>query len=120
MNEDAPYVAIIAAEACPPGLIDEVLWGLEEDGVPARLLPSRGGSTGELAGLAAAASPLELGIALGAAGECAIGHAAVQRRCLLESEGPLTPAQARRAGCIAARLAKRLTLPLEDGTWKTP
>ncbi len=111
MNEDAPYVAIIAAEACPPGLIDEVLWGLEEDGVPARLLPSRGGSTGELAGLAAAASPLELGIALGAA---------VQRRCLLESEGPLTPAQARRAGCIAARLAKRLTLPLEDGTWKTP
>jgi hypothetical protein len=117
MTEDAPYVAIMAAESCPPGLIDEVLWGLEEECVPARLLPSQGEDTGILAHLAAAASPLELGIALGGSGQCAIDHAALPGRCVLESAGPLTPVQARRAGCIAARLAKRLTLPLDDGVW---
>jgi hypothetical protein len=77
MSEGGPFVAIIAAGACPPALIDEVLWGLEEEGVPVCLLPSRNSRVQELARVAAMASPLDLGIALGSAGECAIGHAAV-------------------------------------------
>lgn len=120
MKAEAPFVGVLAAAACDRALCQEVLWGLEEEAVPGRVLPPERGDAGALARAAALASPLGLGIGLDVRGGCVLWHAGMPERPLLHAAGPLTPAQARLAGCAAARLAKRRPLPLDGWTANSP
>ncbi|MCA4121011.1 glycerol dehydratase reactivase beta/small subunit family protein, partial [Klebsiella pneumoniae] len=58
------------------GAINELCWGLEEQGVPCQTITyDGGGDAAALGALAARSSPLRVGIGLSASGEIALTHA---------------------------------------------
>ncbi|MCX3359530.1 hypothetical protein OQ616_25585, partial [Escherichia coli] len=60
------------------GAINELCWGLEEQGVPCQTITyDGGGDAAALGALAARSSPLRVGIGLSASGEIALTHAPV-------------------------------------------
>jgi hypothetical protein len=108
---ERPFVAVMAANGAAPALRDAVLYGLEEEGVPALLAPTDGDEADLLARQGASISPLGLGIGLDASGACAVWHVAVTSGPYLRLAGPVDAEQARLAGSAAGRLAKRRPLP---------
>lgn len=112
-----PFVGVMAAAGIATELRDGLLHGLEEEGVPALLLPPDGDQAELLAHRAASASPLGLGIGLDAASRIAVWHSSVMARPYLHIAGPLGAEQARLLGSAAGRLAKRRPLP--DQAWSS-
>lgn len=115
-DAERAFVGVAIDAACDPARGDEVLWGLEEEGVPGLLLPllMDADDAVRLAQMAADASPLGLGVGQAADGAWAVWHVAIPHRPYLNGAGPAGPAQARRAGRLAARLAKRRPLMIDD------
>jgi propanediol dehydratase-reactivating factor small subunit len=116
-SERPVAVWIVAPDPVPDGLLQPILWGLEEEGIPAQIQPSAAGHVAEMAKLAADGSPLNVGIAVcGADGAVALHHrdlAAPQPLFVLR-EPELEPARLRRLGANAARLVKGDPLAVGD------
>lgn len=116
-TERAVAVWIVASDPPPDSLLRPILWGLEEEGIPAETQPAATGTAAELARLAADGSPLNVGIGV-SAGERAV---ALHHRDLASAgplfvlrAGDLEPPQLRRLGANAARLVKGNPLAVDD------
>jgi hypothetical protein len=115
---DKPAVRIEASTPVPDSIIAPILWGLEEEGMPADIRVGRHGSAQRLAKQAADGSPLNVGIGI----EMAKGSVALHHRDLPE-EKPVTlladhhldVERLRRLGANAARLVKGEPLLMESG-----
>ena len=110
-------VWIVAPDRLPDGLLEPILWGLEEEGIPAETQPSAAGPIADMAKLAADGSPLDVGIAVsGTDPAVALHHrdlAASQPLFVLRPP-ELEPALLRRLGANAARLVKGNPLAVDD------
>jgi len=72
------------------GAINELCWGLEEQGVPCQTITyDGGGDAAALGALAARSSPLRVGIGLSASGEIALTHAQLPTRRWLPDTSPI-------------------------------
>lgn len=102
-------VWIVGPHPLPDGLLQPILWGLEEEGIPAETQPSAAGTVAELAKLAADGSPLDVGIGVSGADRAVALHhrdlAAAEPLFVLRG-AELEPALLRRLGANAARLVK--------------
>jgi hypothetical protein len=110
-------VWIVGPHPLPDGLLQPILWGLEEEGIPAETQPSAAGTVAEMAKLAADGSPLNVGIAVsGADGAVALHHRdlAASQPLFVLRPAELEPALLRRLGANAARLVKGNPLAVED------
>lgn len=101
----------------PEAIIQPILWGLEEEGIPAdfRQSPTEGAES--LAKLAADGSPLNVGIGIDEAEKgVALHHRDLPRGkpLFLLTAADLTPPRLRRLGANAARLVKGEPLLLQD------
>ena len=117
-ESDRPIaVWIVGPHPLPDGLLQPILWGLEEEGIPADTRPSGAGTVAEMAQRAADGSPLGVGIAVsGTTRAVALHHrdlAAAQPLYVLR-QPELEPARLRRLGVNAARLVKGNPLAVED------
>jgi hypothetical protein len=110
-------VWITGPDPVPDGLLEPILWGLEEEGIPAEMRPPAAGTAAELAKLAADNSPLNVGIAICAADRAVALHhrdlAAPQPLFVLRPD-ELEPARLRRLGVNAARLVKGNPLAIDE------
>ena len=110
-------VWIVGPDRLPDGLLQPILWGLEEEGIPAETLPSAAGTVAEMAKQAADGSPLNVGIAVSGADRAVVLHhrdlAASQPLFVLRPP-ELEPVLLRRLGANAARLVKGNPLAVED------
>jgi len=110
-------VLLLVCEPVPAEMMDYILWGLEEEGIPAEIQNQRQGSARQLGKRAAMNSRLNVGIGLDGPAKSAVLH----HRDLPDDE-PLFEYGAkefniltlRRLGANAARLAKGDPLLLED------
>lgn len=112
-----PAVFIHTVTAPDRTVLEPILWGLEEEGIPFELLEVTHASAAAIAKRAADASPLNVGIGI---------HNKIPTVCLhhrdLKEEQPLFtlrhpdlgPAPLRRLGMNAARLVKGEPLVFED------
>lgn len=110
-------VWIVGPHPLPDSLLEPILWGLEEEGIPAETQPSAGGTVAEMAKLAADGSPLNVGIAV----SCTDRAVALHHRDLADGQplfvlraAELQPPLLRRLGANAARLVKGNPLAVED------
>jgi hypothetical protein len=112
-----PAVLIFAVPPLPEETVTPILWGLEEEGIPAEVREAEQGSAESLAKTAADASVLHVGIGiLGERGGVALHHRD------LPSDRPLvrldveecTAGSLRRLGANAARLVKGDPLRFDD------
>ena len=110
-------VWIVGPHPLPEGLLQPILWGLEEEGIPAETQSSAAGTVAEMAKLAADGSPLNVGIAVSGTDRAVALHhrdlAAAQPLFVLRA-AELEPALLRRLGANAARLVKGNPLAVED------
>lgn len=116
-SEEKIAVWIIGGEPSPEEVIQPILWGLEEEGIPAdfRQAPDEGAEG--LAKRAADGSPLNVGIGIsGAEQAVALHHRDLPRGAplLLLPATELKPSRLRRLGANAARLVKGEPLDLHD------
>ncbi len=96
------------------GAINELCWGLEEQGVPCQTITyDGGGDAAALGALAARSSPLRVGIGLSASGEIALTHAQLPADAPLAT-GHVTDSDdhLRTLGANAGQLVK--VLPLSE------
>lgn len=96
------------------GAINELCWGLEEQGVPCQTITYDGGGDAiALGALAARSSPLRVGIGLSASGEIALTHAQLPADAPLAT-GHVTDSDdhLRTLGANAGQLVK--VLPLSE------
>ena len=116
-TDRAVAVWIVGPKPLPVALLQPILWGLEEEGIPADTQPSAVGPVAEMARLAAEGSPLNVGIAVSETERAVALHhrdlAASQPLFVLRA-GELQPALLRRLGANAARLVKGNPLAVED------
>jgi hypothetical protein len=115
-----PVVHIAGTNALPAELIDPVIWGLEEEGVPWESQIGCTEPAHEMAKEAADTAPLNVGIGIDAAGPTIVLHHRdlPKERPLLTMTGEEVDTVAlRRFGANAARLVKGLPLILEDEQW---
>jgi hypothetical protein len=109
-------VLIVGRQPLPDDLLQPILWGLEEEGIPAETQPSAAGTVAEMAKLAADESPLDVGIAVSDTDRAVALHhrdlAASQPLFVLRA-AELEPALLRRLGANAARLVKGNPLAVE-------
>jgi len=115
--EEKIAVWIIGCEPSPEEIIQPILWGLEEEGIPAdfRQAPDEGAES--LAKLAADGSPLNVGIGMSKAEQAvALHHRDLPRGMplFLLTATELKPDRLRRLGANAARLVKGEPLDLHD------
>jgi hypothetical protein len=110
-------VWITGPERVPADLLEPILWGLEEEGIPGETRPPAAGTVVELAKLAADDCPLNVGIAVCARDRAAALHhrdlAAAQPLFELRPD-ELEPARLRRLGANAARLVKGNPLAIDE------
>jgi hypothetical protein len=110
-------VVIVGPHPLPDGLLQPILWGLEEEGIPAETQPSAAGTVAEMAKLAADGSTLNVGIAVSGADRAVALHhrdlAAAEPLFVLRP-AELEPALLRRLGANAARLVKGNPLVVDD------
>ena len=95
-------------------VLDELCWGLEEQGVPCQTITyDGGGDAAALGALAARSSPLRVGIGLSASGEIALTHAQLPADAPLAT-GHVTDSDdhLRTLGANAGQLVK--VLPLSE------
>jgi hypothetical protein len=116
-------VWIFGREPVPQGIIEPILWGLEEEGIPADLRQVPSGPVEYLAKQAADGSPLNVGIGINGAEEVvALHHRDLPsgRPLFLLKAAELSPGHLRRLGTNAARLVKGEPLAFEDGFALSP
>jgi hypothetical protein len=100
---------VMVPETVPSSLVEPILWGLEEEGIPAEIQRTENAPAHHLAKRAADASPLNVGIGINA-----IDRVAALHHRDLPQHGPLfsltgedlNPTGLRRLGANAARLFK--------------
>ncbi|MGB0094731.1 MAG: glycerol dehydratase reactivase beta/small subunit family protein, partial [Solirubrobacteraceae bacterium] len=110
-------VWIVGPHPLPDGLLQPILWGLEEEGIPAETQPSAAGTVAEMAKLAADGSPLDVGIAVSGTDRAVALHhrdLAASQPLFVLRPAELEPALLRRLGANAARLVKGNPLAVED------
>jgi len=116
-DDDRPVVWILVTKPASEEAIECILWGLEEEGIPAKVREVQYGSAETIAKQAADSSHLNVGIGVDGNGQVAVLH----HRDLPE-EKPLfslganefQSAQLRRLGANAARLVKGNPLLFQD------
>jgi hypothetical protein len=115
--ERKPVIMILAAGPAPAKTIEPILWGLEEEGVPAEFYEGASGEAGVLAKEAAERSPLNVGIGINLDDSVISLH---HRNLPLEQplftlkNAELQPTLLRVLGKNAARLVKGEPLVLQD------
>ncbi len=100
---------VMAPETVPQSIIEPILWGLEEEGIPAEVQQTQNAPAHHLAKLAADGSPLNVGIGINV-----LDHVVALHHRDLPVGSPLfslvgedlNPACLRRLGANAARLFK--------------
>lgn len=100
-------VWIMAPDPTPQSIVEPILWGLEEEGIPADLRPAASAPAPLLAKRAADGSPLNVGIGINEAERSvALHHRDLPAERPLFSLGAeeLNPLALRRLGANAARL----------------
>jgi hypothetical protein len=104
-----PAVIILAVKPAPAKTIALILWGLEEEGVPAELYEVAGGEAGALAKEAAERSPLNVGIGINLNDSVIYLHhrnLPLERPLFTLRSAELQPSDLRVLGKNAARLVK--------------
>jgi hypothetical protein len=123
-EEQKEKVAVwIFGFAASPQVIEPILWGLEEEGIPADVLEAPYGDAGALAKLAADGSPLNVGVGInGSRKAVALRHRDLPPGAplFLLSGAELQPDRLRRLGANAARLVKGEPLVLDDEPTQCP
>lgn len=102
-------VRIIEIAPAPESITAPILWGLEEEGIPAVISSESQGDAQQLAKSAAVESPLSVGIGIdGVAMEIALHHRDLpnDKPLFLLQAKEIRPEVLRRLGANAARLAK--------------
>jgi hypothetical protein len=111
-------VWILGAHPLPDRLLEPILWGLEEEGIPAETRPPAAGSAEAMAKQAADGSPLNVGIGVSEGGRAVALHhrdLPAARPLFVLAGADLEPAPLRRLGTNAARLVKGNPLAVGDG-----
>jgi len=114
---ERPAVWIFIIQPIPDETITPILWGLEEEGIPAELREVPRGPTEILAKQAADGSPLNVGIGInGMEGEVVLHHRDLPGDSPLFSFGAeeINPSVLRALGVNAARLVKGNRLLFRD------
>lgn len=105
-----PAVSIVVVPPVPGEIIEHVVWGLEEEGIPYEIGKIASGVTGVIAKQAADGSPLNVGIGInGAEGKAVLHHRDLPKDKPLFSVGFMdaqAPVRLRILGINAARLVK--------------
>ncbi|HYG56853.1 MAG TPA: glycerol dehydratase reactivase beta/small subunit family protein [Symbiobacteriaceae bacterium] len=117
VNPDSPAVVVFVDPAyLDTALLTELLAGLEEEGVPARVRPAAGSAVA-MAHQAALESPLEVGLGLDRRGAMALHHRRTQpdRPLFATGDSPVDGLVARDLGVSAARLVKVQPLRFPSG-----
>lgn len=111
-----PAVLIFVVPPMPEGMISPLFWGLEEEGIPARLEEKESGAAVTLAKAAANGSMLNVGIGINK-NEVVLHHRDLSPQKPLFVLGPeeLIRTNLRRIGANAARLVKGNPLIVPDG-----
>ena len=115
-----PAILILIAPGLPPGFLDPILWGIEEEGIPFEIREAWNAPAVEVAKQAANGSALNVGIAWTESGEVVLHHRDLPEAMPLFAL-PASSAAAgelRRMGMNAARLVKRQPLVLDDNLRK--
>jgi hypothetical protein len=115
--ERQPVVIILAVKPAPAETIAPILWGLEEEGVPAELYEVAAGEAAALAKEAAERSPLNVGIGINLNNSIVCLHhrnLPLERPLFTLRSADLQPAPLRALGKNAARLVKGDPLVLQD------
>jgi len=110
-------VIILAVHPAPAEAIAPILWGLEEEGVPAELYEVASGEAEALAKEAAVRSPLNVGIGINLHNLMISLHhrnLPLERPLFTLGSADLQPAHLRLLGKNAARLVKGEPLVLQD------
>ena len=100
-------VWVMAPEPMPQSIVEPILWGLEEEGIPADLRPADSAPAPLLAKRAADGSPLNVGIGINAADRIVALHhrdLPAERPLFSLVAEELNPISLRRLGANAARL----------------
>jgi hypothetical protein len=116
-NAPQPVVIILAVMPAPAATIAPLLWGLEEEGVPAELHEVAAGEAQTLAKEAAARSPLNVGIGINLNNlRVSLHHRnlPLQRPLFTLKNAEIQPAPLRVLGKNAARLVKGEPLVLPE------
>ncbi len=116
-TDQGPAVWLFVLEPVPEETIMPILWGLEEEGIPAELREAPSGPAKILAKQAADGSPLNVGIGInGNESEVVLHHRDLRDEAPLFSLGPmdLNPTILRNLGVNAARLFKGEPLVFQD------
>jgi hypothetical protein len=116
MNTRPAILILSVSSAAARELMEPVLWGIEEEGIPYEIRSARNDSATELAKQAANGSALNVGIAMNEAGEIVLHHRDLPLEAPLFaiSAGSFQSRDLRRLGTNAARLVKRQPLVLAD------
>lgn len=116
---ERPAVWIFASRPMPEDAVSVILWGLEEEGIPAELSVVSAASAEALAKEAAAGSPLDVGIGVNGADEVAALHhrdLGSGRPLFSVATSASHAMQLRRLGTNAARLVKGNPLVFHEET----
>jgi len=116
-NDVKPVVRIFSTDPVPEQEIRYVLWGLEEEGIPAELQTVPTGATESLAKKAADSSQLNVGIGINGTARMAVLHhrdLSEKKPLFSLTEEEFHAAQLRRLGANAARLVKAEPLLFVD------
>ena len=118
VDEKKVAVLILARQPVPEEIINPILWGLEEEGIPVEFGEAASGSAEALGKQAANGSPLNVGIGINPTEQAVVLH----HRDLPASEpliflrgGDNQPWRLRQLGLNAARLVKGDPLAFQTG-----
>jgi len=112
-----PAVWIMVAEPVPEKNIEYILWGLEEEGIPAEIREVRSGSAEVIAKQGADSSHLNVGIGIDGNEQAVVLHhrdLPIEKPLFSLEAADFQSAQLRRLGANAARLAKGNPLLFQD------
>jgi len=116
ISNEPPAVWINAASPLSEAALAPVLWGLEEEGIPARIFETAGGPVDLLAKEAADGSPLDVGIGFNGMERIVVLHhrdLPIQSPLFRVGPDDFEIEPLRRLGINAARLVKRQALVFE-------
>jgi len=117
IDMDRPVVMIRLSPPVPSEAIRQILWGLEEEGIPAECVEIPGGLPVRMAKQAAMASRLNVGIGIDGAGKTAVLHhrdLPGEKALIVLSDETFREPELRRLGMNAARLVKGNPLTFGD------
>jgi hypothetical protein len=97
-------------------ILNNILWGIEEEGIPYKTKQVEEGPVVELGYEAALDSILDVGIGIGISGKVVLHHAKLDKTVPLFTSGVKVPdAALRTLGANAARLVKGIPFKFESG-----